>query len=171
MADDAPKATAIKLTNDGEGPRSFFNAKGEPVVLRPGESFEGDILAADVADLSSDLRQGDEPEAEAQPEPEGPVSLDGLDKDGLLAQARAEGFTSIADQPELGEEEIRAAIALARETRQSTIQAEADALSEANKVPQLREIAKAEGVAVESDANKGTIAFAIAHARYLKAQG
>lgn len=179
---DKPSTTKVSLTNSAEGPRSFFDADRNQHILRPGESWEGSILAADKGDLSSDLTGGGgeakasgggerQPKPKAKPEVEF-KSLDGLTRDGLLTVATEEGFATIAASDDaVSDDEIRKAIELARQSSIAQVQAEADALEKANSAAQLRELADKEEVEYEGDANKGTIAFNIAYARYLKAQG
>lgn len=176
---DAPKTAKVSLKNSGEGPRSFFDAKREQHILRPGDSWEGEVLEADKADLSADLTGGggsasSSSKAAAKPKASPKIefkSLDGLDRDGLITTAREEGFTSIADQPELSEDEIRKAIVLARDSVVAEIGAEAKALEKANTAEQLRTIAGDEKVEVEGDDNKPDLAFKIAYARYLAKAG
>lgn len=61
-----PKTTEVTLTNKSEdGPRSFWAADGSNKILRPGESWTGTVLEAELKDLSPDLAQNDEEVATA----------------------------------------------------------------------------------------------------------
>lgn len=167
MAD--PKRVNVEnLTNYGEGPRSFFAADGQAQLLRPGESYSGDILEAEHRALSPDLRAATDGEASGTDAGGAAIerpSLDGMTRDGLIAQARLEGFTTIADQPGLDAEDIREAIEVARSTQAAEADAEAAQLAKDNTRAELVELAASEGVAIESDDNKADIAAKIIQAR------
>lgn len=173
---DKPATKKVSIRNDGEGPRYVHEHGGDVRVLAPGETAEGvNILQADLADLSSDLTIDPATgEAAAEPNASPKVEfkpLDGLDKAALLATAREEGFVTIAEQPTLGEADIRDAINLARETAVAEVQAEATALQKANNTDQLNTLAADEGVALEGGDTKADRAFRIAYARYQKKAG
>lgn len=169
MADER-KTQNIKLTNTGAGPRTFFGPNGEAHVLRPGQTFEGDILEADVASLSADLVQGD---VEGDPAPAADVQdfgdypdLANLTRPALLEVARREGYAALAASgPEVSDDDLRDAIQNARDDDAARMQEEAGKLVADNTAEQLRKIAADEGVAVESDDNKSDLARKIVEGR------
>ena len=173
---DKPKTAKVKLTNRGEGPRSFFDAEGGQHILRPGDSWEGEILEVEKGDLSADLEAGSGGSSSGGSKPNAKPeiefkSLDGLDRDGLIAIAAEEGYPTIAAQPELSEDEIRKAIELARESTVAGVRAEADALVKSNSAAQLRELAEKEGVPFETDDNKADLGHKLAYKRYQDSLG
>jgi hypothetical protein len=134
-----PKTTKTRVYNQGEGPRSFTAADGGAVVLRPGESWEGEIVQQEADDFGPDLATGKDADKAAKAEG---------DEDG---EGTGEG-TGDPGNPAGGVD--AAAIA-----------AEAETLERSNNRDALVQLAKDEGVKHESDANKPTIALLIAQKR------
>lgn len=139
--DNRPARSTVNLTNVGDGPRSFFDADGGSRILRPGESFEGEVLDADLKDLSGDLKR------------------DASDKETAEA-----GKPTPPPSPPPGGDTTGAGYAAGGENA-ARIQESAEALAAGNTRDQLLQIAKDEGVSIESDANKPAIAIAIARKR------
>jgi hypothetical protein len=165
MADDAPKTRSVKLTNTGQGGRTFFDADRTQHALRPGETFEGEILEADYNDLSPDLTGDENPDANAFSAMDFP-KLDGLNKAQLLEVATREGYSTMAADAE--EDEIRKSIEEARKS--NPMVAEVQALQGKSRKA-LLDAAKKDGVAVETDDNQGDLVRKIAEARVAKASG
>lgn len=166
MADDTPKTRKVELTNRGAGPRTFFRADGQQEMLRVGESFEGEILAADYETLSPDLT-GDAADANANAFSAFDfMPTKGLNKVQLLEVATREGYSTMA--ADASEDEIRKAIDEAREA--NPVYAEVKALRK-EKRPALLKLAKDENVPVEGDDNHGQLVLKIAQARVAKANG
>jgi hypothetical protein len=171
MAD--PKTVKIAVTNAGRGPRTLFSTgpTGGPVILRPGERFEGEVLEADARDFSADLvpdgEEGGELGGASTASLYNFPSLEGLNRDQLLRVAEDEGYPVMS--ADATEDAIREAIEASREaTSQALATAIADLKTE--KVADLRKIAANEGVAVEGDDNKADLALKIAQARLAKGE-
>lgn len=174
MADDRPASVSVKLYNNGRGARTFENANREPQILRAGADYEGDILEADkealqdLADAYEARASGTgavDPSSNEHSVTDFP-SLDGLDRNGLLAVAEREGYSLMA--ADASEDEIRDAINAARE-RTKDYQADLVKLAKTSRA-KLLETAKKESVSVETDDNQGQLAQKIADARRANAE-
>lgn len=136
MADPAKKK--VTLTNNAEGPRSFFAADGTQKILRSGESFEGEVLEAELKDLNPDIVQG---------------------------KAAAKKAAAKADDADGGKGGGAADAAKLAEAAEA-ISKEAEELAEKNDEAALRQIAADEKVAgVTADDKKADIALKIAQQR------
>jgi hypothetical protein len=167
-----PAVRSIKLTNMGQGPRSFIKADNTTHILRPNETFEGDVREADMQGLSADLVEGDVDTGSAGVGVSAPdhsqfeyPSLDGLNRDQLLAVAVREGYPTMGT--DATEDQLRDAIENARKAAQTEAGQEAAELAKGSR-DKLVETARKEGVAIEGDDNKGQIALKIAQNRQLQ---
>jgi hypothetical protein len=161
MADDAPKTKTVSLTNNGPGPRTFFNSQREQVHLPVGGSWDGEILEADDDAVTDLLAGGGGAGDNDSSIHEFPELTDDMTREQLLSIAADAGLTSMS--ADASAEDIRAAIEHARDAN-APLATEIQSLEGKSRADLLK-IAKKEGVDVETDDNVDQLRLKIATAR------